>query len=633
MQANWELVLSLVAGAFLIIGYVGETWLGLPGWMAIGLYLLAYGAGGFDATRHAVKAAINLQFDIDVLMVVAAIGAGVLGEWAEGALLLFLFSLGHALEHYAMGRARRAIQALGQLTPKTARIQRDGKERELLVAEIQRGDIAIIRSGERIPVDGVVRSGASQVDQSPITGESVPVEKAVGATVFAGTINGEGVLTVEVVKLATDTTIARILQMVEDAQTQKSSTQRFTERFERRFVPTVLIAVVAVIVLPPLIGWLPWKVAFLRAMTMLVAASPCALALATPAAVLSGIAQAARNGVLIKGGVYLEDLGTLKAIALDKTGTITQGKPVVTDLVPLDGLSEDALLQMTAALETRSSHPLAQAIVRAADARGLKLPPTGDVQSLTGRGVRATLNGEVIRVGSLRLFEEELGAPLDPAIVARVTQFEQAGKTTMTIGADSRILGIIALADQPRAETIATLAQLRQLGITSLTMLTGDNSRVATQIAKDVGITELRGDLMPEDKVTAIKELLAAHGKVAMIGDGVNDAPALATATVAIAMGAGGTDVALETADVALMGDDLSKVPFAVALSRQARRIIQQNVVLSLGVIALLLPSALFGVTGIGLAVLFHEGSTLVVVANALRLLRFRQALPTPTTP
>jgi len=632
VRQNGELVLSLLSGVFLALGFLGALLLDLPAGVSIGLYILAYMAGGFDAARHAFKAAINLQFDIDVLMVVAAIGAAVLGEWAEGALLLFLFSLGHALEHYALGRARRAIEALGQLTPKTARVRRDGGEHELPVAELQRGDIVVIRPGERIAVDGTIRIGRSTIDQSPITGESVPVDKEPGSTIFAGTINGEGALEVDVTKLAKDTTIARISHMVEEAQAQKSPTQRFTDRFERIFVPTVLGAVVLMIIVPPLIGWLSWSAAFLRAMTMLIAASPCALAIATPAAVLSGIGQAARNGVLIKGGVHLENLGTLKALALDKTGTITEGKPVVTDVIPLGTQTEQGLLSLTAAVESRSQHPLALAVVREAQKRTLTLPTTGEVQSITGRGVRTTVDGQTIRVGSLKLYPEELGVPLPDTVVARVKALEAAGKTTMVVSVDTEVIGMLALADQPRPHVQQTLARLKHLGITSLVMLTGDNQRVAETIAADVGLTDIKADLLPEDKVTTIKDLLSKHGKVAMIGDGVNDAPALAHATVGIAMGAGGTDVALETADVALMSDDLAKLPFAVALSRQSRRIILQNVWISVGVIGLLVPSAIFGVAGISIAIILHEGSTLLVVANALRLLRFTKYLATPST-
>lgn len=641
VRQNWQLVLSIASGLFLAAGFFGETFFGLPRPAAIGLYLLAYLAGGADATRHGFHAARNLRFDIDFLMIAAAIGAAILGQWAEGALLLFLFSLGHALEHYAMDRARHAIEALGEITPKAARVRRpstelgtgDGRETELPVEELLRGDVVIVRPGERVPIDGQVIAGQSAVDQSPITGESLPVEKGPGDGVFAGTVNGENTLEIEVTRLAKDTTLARVIQMVEEAQAQKSPTQQFTERFTRVFVPAVLAGVVLVIAVPPLIGLLPWQDAFLRGMTILVAASPCALAIATPSAVLSGIAQAARNGVLIKGGVHLENLGALKAIAFDKTGTITRGKPEVTDVVISDLASwtarrdaQSEVLRLAAAVESRSTHPLAQAIVRRAQAEGLDaLPPAGEFESVTGRGVCAELNGRAVRIGNLKLFATADGPSVPQDIVAQVERLEAEGKTTMVIHDGERFRGIIGLADQPRDEARPTLERLRRLGIQALIMLTGDNERVAAAIAGTIGLTEYKADLLPQEKVTAINELLDQYCQVAMVGDGVNDAPALATSTVGIAMGAGGADVALETADVALMADDLTRLPFAVGLSRQSRRIIRQNLVISLSVIALLIPAALFGLAGIGQAIIFHEGSTLVVVANSLRLLGYRE--------
>ena len=621
LQRNWELALSLLSGVFLAAAYFGETFFALPKIAALALYVLAYLAGGFDATRHGFKAALHLKFDIDFLMVVAAIGAAVLGEWAEGALLLFLFSFGHALEHAAMDKARRAIKALADISPKTARVRRDNREEEMPVENLQRGDLVIVRPGERIPIDGKIREGNSQLDQSPITGESVPVEKSAGDDVFAGSINGEGALEIEVTKLAQDSTLARVIKMVEEAQTQKSPTQRLTQKITRVFVPATLIAVVMVIFLPPLAGWLEWSEALRRAMTMLVAASPCALAIATPAAILAGIAQAARNGVLIKGGVHLENLGELSAIAFDKTGTITHGRPEVVDIVVLDNLPENELIQIAASVESRSQHPLAKAVVRLAEQRKISLLEIGEVQSITGQGVRSKIGDDVISIGNLKLFGDSDNVPA--SIVTQVQTLQTSGKTTMLVQRNDKFIGILGLVDEPRAEAKAALARLKQIGIRQTIMLTGDNERVAATIANAVGLSDFRAGLMPEDKVAAIKNLLAQYGKVAMVGDGVNDAPALANASVGIAMGGAGTDVALETADVALMSDALDKLPFAVGLSRQARRIITQNLFLSLGVIALLLPSALLGITGIGIAIVVHEGSTLVVVANALRLLGF----------
>jgi len=626
VRENWELALAILSGGLLVIGF-GLSQLGAPALVPIAFYAFAYVAGGFDIARHALHAVRQLRFDVDVLMLLAALGAALLGDFAEGALLLFLFSLGHALEHFAMGRARNAIRALAQLAPKIARVARNGKEIELAVEQVQRGDVVIVRAGERVPIDGTIVLGSSAIDQSPITGESVPLEKGVSDPVFAGSINGNGALEVSVTKLARDSTLARVTQMVEEAQVKKSPTQRLTERFETIFVPTVLGLDLLVLLAPPLLGLTSFADSFYRALTLLVAASPCALAIGTPAAILSAIAQAARNGVLVKGGAHLENLGALNAIAFDKTGTVTRGKPEVTDVISSQSSvvsSQNELLALAAAVESRSTHPLAQAVVRAAQARGLELPTVDAVEALTGRGMGAILNGATVLMGNLKLFDDER-ITVDDSIRQRVESLERGGKTTMVIARGSTILGILALADTPRAEARDALARLRALGIRQTIMLTGDNERVAAAIARQVGVSDVRANLMPEDKVTAIRALIAQHGAVAMVGDGVNDAPALANATVGIAMGGAGTDVALESADIALMADDLSKLPFAIGLSRATRAVIRQNLALSLGVIALLIAASVTGFVGLGVAILFHEGSTLAVVGNALRLLAFRE--------
>ena len=620
---NRELALSLASGVLLAIGFFGEHFFGLPFIVALGFYLAAYVAGGTNLARHAIPTVLSGRFDVEFLMLAGAVGAGIIGQWAEGAFLLFLFSLGHALEHYAMSSARNAIRALGNLTPKVARVKRDGGEIEVPIDTLRIGEIVVARAGDRVPVDGRVVNGQSSVDQSPITGESVPVEKEIGENVFAGTINGDGVLEIEVTKLSSDSTIARVQKMVEEAQSQKAPSQTFADKFERIFVPTILVVVVLAAIVPPLAGWLTWPTAFLRAISTLVAASPCALALATPSAVLAGIARAAQNGVLIKGGVHLENLGNLSAIAFDKTGTLTVGHPEVADIVPASGIDAGELLQIAASIEARSSHPLAEAVVRRARKDGLNLSETGDLQTLKGRGVQAEMNGNMIRIGNARLMEENQ-IVLPAELQTQLRELGESGKPTMIVARDNQVLGVLALADPIRPEAKSTLDQLRAIGIEHLVMLTGDNQKVASHLAPFVGVTDVRADLLPEHKVSAIQELQAQFGGVAMIGDGVNDAPALANADVGIAMGAGGTDVALETADVALMADDLSKLPFAVGLSRQAKNIIRQNLWISLGVIALLVPSTLFGFAQLAVAVTFHEGSTLVVVLNALRLLRYR---------
>ena len=471
-------------------------------------------------------------------------------------------------------------------------------------------------------MDGVVESGASAVDQSPVTGESVPVDKSPGDQVFTGSVNGEGALTVRTTRLAKDSTLARVMEMVEQAQAQKSPTQQLTERFVRFFVPAVLVGDLLLIVVPPLFG-VPFAESFLRAMTLLVAASPCALALGTPSAILAGVARAARVGVLVKGGAHLENLGRLRAIAFDKTGTVTRGKPELTDLVALDSMMEDEVLALAAAVESRSAHPLAQAVVRAAQKRGLTLPAVGEAKALTGRGIVAEVEGKVVRVGNLRLFEE-IGLQLPAAVQEQARKLEEQGKTAMVVAVDRGPVGLIAVADVVRPVAREAVESLRKMGVTETVMLTGDNARVAAHIARQVGLKDYRADLMPEDKLNAIGDLVEKHGVVAMVGDGVNDAPALAKATVGIAMGGAGTDVALETADVALMGDDLSRLPFAVGLGRATRQVIQQNLVVSMGVVLVLMGLAVTGLAGIGVAIVFHEGSTILVALNALRLLGYR---------
>jgi Cd2+/Zn2+-exporting ATPase len=625
MQERWTLILVGLAGALFLMGWIGESFFALPAGIANFFYILAYVAGGYDIAMHAIPGLLKGKFDTDVLMLAAAAGAAILGEWAEGAFLLFLFALGHAGEHYALDRTRNAVNALGALMPKGAQVRRGKRLVEEPVSRLQVGDVVVVRPGDRLPVDEEISSGASLIDQSPITGESVPVEKSVGDEVFAGTINQTAALDIRVTKLARDNTLSRVMQMVAEAQSQQSPTQQFTQRFTAWFVPVVLVVVALVIVLPPLMGWLPWRESFYRAMLLLVAASPCALAIGTPAAVLGGIAQAARNGVLIKGGVHLENLGRLSVMVFDKTGTLTEGKFKISDVVLVDGGSEEELLRVAGSVEQHSNHPLAQAVVRTAQAKGLTLPPADGLENVAGRGVRSRVDGQVVLIGSLKLFEETPGHALNSKVMQIVEQMENAGRSTMVVSQGGRFLGVLGLADAPRPRVQEILARLRQLGMQKLVMMTGDNEDVAQKIAQEVGVTSVRAELLPEDKLTAIQQLQREHGSVAMVGDGVNDAPALATATVGIAMGGAGTAVALETADVALMGDDLSKLPFAVGLSRASRAIIAQNLAVSLGVIGLLIVTSVAGWVQLSGAVILHEGSTLVVVFNALRLLWHRQ--------
>ena len=639
---NTELIFALASGALLGIGVAIEKLAtGAPGWLPTACYLAAYGFGGFFTVREAIDNLRARRFEIDTLMLVAAAGAAALGAFAEGALLLFLFSLGHALEHYAMGRAKRAIEALAELAPSVATVRRDGATREIPVEELAVGDIVVVRPNERLPADGFLVKGTSSVNQAPVTGESIPVDKRAVADaaaararpdsvdgvsrVFAGTINGSGAIEIEVTRRSSETALAKVVKMVSEAEAQKSPTQRFTERFERVFVPAVLALAVVL-----LFAWVvvdePFRDSFYRAMAVLVAASPCALAIATPSAVLSGVARAARGGVLVKGGAPLENLGSLTAIAFDKTGTLTEGRPRVTDVATAEGLDEAELLRVAVAVESLSDHPLAQAIVRDGRERlgGEAVASASGLDSLTGRGVKATLDGETVWIGKAEMFGADGAPALGEAMRAEVARLREDGRTTMVVKRGERDLGVIGLMDTPRAAAREALKALHDIGVTRMIMISGDNQKVADAIAKDVGIDEAWGDLMPEDKVEAIRKL-RAQDKVAMVGDGVNDAPAMASATVGVAMGAAGSDVALETADVALMADDLAHLPFAVGLSRQTRSIIRQNVVVSLGVVAFLIPATILGL-GIGPAVALHEGSTLLVVFNALRLLGYRDA-------
>jgi Cd2+/Zn2+-exporting ATPase len=556
-------------------------------------------------------------------MLAAAAGAAILGHWAEGAFLLFLFSLGHAGENYALDRARNAVNALGQLMPKTALVKEGDQIVTRPVESLQLDDIVVVRPGDRLPADGDVSSGQSAVDQSAITGESVPVNKGPGDPVFAGTVNQESALEVSVTRLAQDSTLNRVMQMVAEAQEQQSPSQRFSERFASKFVPAILILVALVAIVPPVLGWASWNDSFYRAMLLLVAASPCALALGTPAAVLAGIAQAARNGVLIKGGAHLENMGALQVMAFDKTGTLTEGRFEVTDIISLNGAGQDELLRIAGAVEQQSNHPLALAVVRTAEERGLSLPTANGLENLPGHGVRSEVDGRPVLIGSTKLFGEANGHDLAGDAIQQVEEFEATGKTTMIVKHGGEFLGILALADTPRPAIHQVMDDLLEQGVKKLVMLTGDNDVVARQIGDVVGVTDVRADLLPEQKLEAVRQLQDEYGDMAMVGDGVNDAPALAASTVGIAMGGAGTAVALETADVALMADDLSRLPFAVGLGRASRAIIQQNLAIALGVIGLLVLTSVLGLIQLGAAVLLHEGSTILVVFNALRLLRY----------
>jgi len=622
LQENRELLVSLTSGLILCLGFAASLLGLLSGRNVTLLYVLAFIPVGFEVGRQTWKSMLKRRFDMDLLMTGAAFGAASLGMWGEGALLLFLFSLGHALQERALERARRAVRALGELTPRMALVQRDGKEQTLPVEKLIIGDIVVVRPGERTPMDGVVISGESWVDQSPLTGESLPVEKAAGEKIYAGTLNGDGVLEARVSRLAKDSTLRRVMKLVEQAQATRSPTQLWVERFTRIFVPVMLVGVSALLTASLLLGE-PFEKAFLRAVTFLVAASPCALTLGTPSVILTGVAQAARHGILVKGGAYLESLGRLRLVAFDKTGTLTMGEPHVTDILPLGDWTAQQTLELAAALESRSNHPLAHAVVAYTQAQGLKIPPINEMEMARGRGVRAKVENQSIWVGSQTLWSEA-GLELPAEVAERIQALEAQGKTAILVGVQRQVIGLIGVADILRPESRIALKGLAELGIRQTVMLSGDNARAAAAIAGQLGLTSFRGELMPEDKLQVVKELVESHQYVAMVGDGVNDAPALAQATVGIALGSAKNDIALEAADVALMSPDLRKLPFAIGLGRAVERVILQNLVISLGSILLFSGLGLASWINIGMTVFLHEGTTLLVAANALRLLNFK---------
>jgi Cd2+/Zn2+-exporting ATPase len=614
-----EMPLVVTSGVLLAGGWLAETFVpGLPPIALTIVYALAMLTGGAFALRGTINSLRQLRGDIESLMVIAAIGAAILGAWFEGGFLLFLFSLGHALEHRAMERARRSVEALARLRPTMARVRKGAEVVELPVETIKRGDVVLVRPGDRVPLDGVIKEGRSALDQSAVTGESIPVAKGPGDPVFAATINSEAALEIEVTRLSGNSVLARVIDMVSKAEAQKGPAQLFAKNLERRAVPVILGLAVAVPFVLLALGFSP-KESVLRAVSMLVGASPCALAISTPAAVLSAVAAAARAGVLVKGGAHLEGLGSIRSMAFDKTGTLTIGKPKLIGMSAADGVTREQLLSTAAAVEALCGHPLAKAVVAGTKELGIAPEPgASGMEAVHGRGIHATLGASRVSIGSVSLFDP----PPPEAIRAEVDRLERAGQSTMVVKRDERWLGVIGVADTLRHNARATLAGLKAIGIARTVMLTGDNQRVAKAIGEEVGIDEARGALMPEGKVESLREL-SKDGGVAMVGDGVNDAPALAAATVGVAMGGAGQDVALETADIVLMSDDLAKLPFTLGLARKASGVIRQNLVVALGVSAILIVASVFGLTRISQAVLLHEGSTLLVVANGLRLLRY----------
>jgi len=634
-QRRGRTVLTALSGVLTLAGFAVHA--GSAGWLAafgsegtglaervpapvITLYAAAILTGGWFVAPRAWNAARHLRPDMNVLMTIAVLGAVGIGEWLEAAVVTFLFALSLALESWSIGRARRAVEALLAIAPPTARLLgADGADTEVNAADVKVGDHLLVRPGDRIPLDGAVRKGFSHVNQAPITGESVPVEKAPGTEVFAGTINGDGALEVEVTRLVGETTLAQIIRMVGEAQSRRAPSEQWVDRFAQVYTPVVFGAAILVAAVPPLFG-ADFGAWFYRALVLLVIGCPCALVISTPVSIVASLAAAARNGVLVKSGTFVEAPAQLRAVALDKTGTLTEGKPKVVDVVAMSGHSESELLQVMGALEARSDHPIARAIAEHVRRKGVRLGTADDIQAVQGRGMTARLGGKRYWLGSHR-YLEELGQET-PAVHDQLEAMSSARRTVVVMGTDDHVCGFVTLADAVRPESVEAVRELRQEGVKHIVMLTGDNRPTAERIARETGIDEVHAELLPADKVRAVEELVRRFGHVAMIGDGVNDAPAMGRATVGIAMGAAGSDAAIEAADIALMSDDLSKLPWLIRHSRRTLAIIRQNVVVSLGTKAVVVALTFSGFVTLWAAIAADMGVSLVVIANALRLLR-----------
>lgn len=619
LKRNWTLVIAAI-----LIGtaFYAQFTLGEDNLVTKGLYVFAIMIGGFQLFKEGLSDLFKLDFSMEVLMTIAIIGASIIGEWAEGSIVVILFAISEALERFSMDKARQSIRSLVDIAPKEALIRRNNQEKILNVTEIQIGDIMIIKPGQKIAMDGIVVKGHSSVNQSSITGESVPVEKTIADDIFAGTLNEEGILEVEVTKHVTDTTIAKIIHLVEEAQGERAPAQAFIDTFAKYYTPVIMVISALIILVPPLIFGGDWQTWIYQGLSLLVVGCPCSLVISTPVSIVSAIGNAAKNGVLVKGGIYLEEIGGLRAIAFDKTGTLTKGTPVVTDFNVSEKKKESDILAILSALENLSQHPLASAIINEAHKRGVDYQSISiqNFQSMTGKGIKGEYQGETYVIGSPKLFEPAIIQQTE--LMGNYETLQAQGKTVMVFGTKNQILAIIAVADEVRESSAAVIAKLHQLGIEHTIMLTGDNQKTALSMGQQVGVTDIKGDLMPEDKLNYIKVLQQKYGQVAMIGDGVNDAPALAAATVGIAMGGAGTDTALETADVALMGDDLNKLPFVVKLSRQTLKIIKQNISFSLGIKLLALLLVIPGWLTLWIAIVADMGATLIVTLNGLRLMK-----------
>lgn len=621
-KTNQYAIPSLISLVMLVLASVAEH-LGVPVKYTHSVYFVGAILGGFLPAKNGISMLINgREMDMNFLMTLAAIGAMAIGQFEEAATVVFLFSFGNALQGYTLDKTRNSIRALMELTPNEALVKRDGSEIVLPVDAIRLGDIILVRPGERIPMDGKVFSGFSSLNQAPITGESIPVEKQAGDEVYAGTINERGAIDIEVTKLAKDNTLSRIISMVEEAQGQRAPSQQFVDKFAKYYTPAVIVSAVLVAVIPALVFGQPFAKWFYEALGMLLVACPCALVISTPVSIVSAIGSAAKSGVLIKGGMYLEEAGALSVVAFDKTGTLTEGKPQVTNVISTNGTSEDDILSIAAAIESRSEHPLGEAIINNAREKGISIPAVANFEAILGKGARGEVNSKLYQIGNKRFFTEQALPWGD--LEERISLLQSEGKTVMLLGDSEKIVGLIAVADVLRSNSKQAIEKLKKAGIKKVIMLTGDNDRTARAIAGQVGLDDFRADLLPEDKVNAIRDLLSEYGKVAMVGDGVNDAPAMAISTVGIAMGAAGTDAALETADIALMADDLTRLSYAMELSRKTLGIIKQNITFALILKGLILLLVIPGWLTLWLAIIGDMGASLLVTLNGMRLIRMR---------
>lgn len=620
---NPKVLTAAASGILLLVGWLLSL-AGLPETVSLMVYIVATITGGYYFGWEALEALIyEREIGIELLMAIAAIVATAMGQAAEGAMLVFLYSISEAAEGYTEEKTRSAVKALMDLAPKFALVRRNGTEQEIPVEEVVVGDVFILKPGQSVPTDGEIVTGESSVNQAPVTGESVPVEKQPGDPVFAGSINGEGALEVTATKAFADNTISRIIQMVEEAQERKGQSQRFIERFGARYSPIVLLIGVLLAVVPPLLFGADWTTWLTRATVFIVAAAPCALVISIPITLVAALGTGARQGVLIKGGMYVEELAKIEVVALDKTGTITRGEPQVTDFIAMnnEAMNNEQMLALAAGIESRSEHPLARAIVHYTGEQAITPTAISDFRALSGTGAQAQWEGKTVYIGSPALFQDQLQVNLDGR-AKDVSRLQAEGKTVVLLGDETAVYSLIAIRDNIRENGRQAIEKLHKAGIKKVVMLTGDNARTAQAIAQEAGVDEFYADLKPEDKVTKVRELAERYGHVAMVGDGVNDAPALAEATVGIAMGAAGTDVALETADVALMADDLEKLVYALNLAKRNQSVVRQNLGLSAVVIGALVIGAIAGVFTLPVAVLGHEISEFIVIGSGLRMLR-----------